>query len=131
MPHLLRPRLSEPLTIAVIAVFDHLNEKRDRVPTTVERLPSEPACGENRACAPYEVTANARHKTRARAGAVAGKEVEMMVTHRNIAEWHGKQLIDRDGEKIGKLEDVYVDVETDEPVFGTVKVETEGEELSQ
>ena len=44
-----------------------------------------------------------------------------MVTHRNIAEWHGKQLVDRDGEKIGKLEDVYVDVETDEPVFGTVK----------
>jgi uncharacterized protein YrrD len=44
-----------------------------------------------------------------------------MVTYRNIAEWRGKQLVDRDGEKIGKLEDVYVDVETDEPVFGTVK----------
>jgi hypothetical protein len=41
--------------------------------------------------------------------------------HRNLAEWHGKLLVDRDGEKIGKLEDVYVDVETDEPVFGTVK----------
>ena len=27
----------------------------------------------------------------------------------------------RDGEKIGKLEEVYVDVETDEPMFGTVK----------
>jgi uncharacterized protein YrrD len=39
----------------------------------------------------------------------------------NIAEWHGKDLFDRDGEKIGKLEDVYVDVETDEPMFGTVK----------
>jgi len=45
----------------------------------------------------------------------------MMVKHRNIAEWHGKLLVDRDGEKIGKLEGVYVDVETDEPVFGTVK----------
>jgi hypothetical protein len=55
------------------------------------------------------------------AGAVAGEEAEMMVTHRNIAEWHGKLLVDRDGEKIGKLEGVYVDVETDEPVFGTVK----------
>jgi hypothetical protein len=41
--------------------------------------------------------------------------------HQNIAEWHGKVLVDRDGEKIGKLEDVYVDVETDEPMFGTVK----------
>jgi len=38
-----------------------------------------------------------------------------------VAEWHGRMLIDRDGEKIGKLEDVYVDVETDEPQFATVK----------
>ena len=40
---------------------------------------------------------------------------------RGIAEWRGKMLIDREGAKIGKLQDVYVDVETDEPVFGTVK----------
>jgi uncharacterized protein YrrD len=39
----------------------------------------------------------------------------------NIGEWHGKTLVDRDGEKIGKLQDVYVDVETDEPQFATVK----------
>jgi sporulation protein YlmC with PRC-barrel domain len=39
----------------------------------------------------------------------------------NVAQWHGKTLVDRDGEKIGKLEDVYVDVETDEPQFATVK----------
>ena len=39
----------------------------------------------------------------------------------NVADWHGKTLIDRDGEKIGKLEDVYVDVETDEPQFATLK----------
>jgi uncharacterized protein YrrD len=44
-----------------------------------------------------------------------------MAQHQNIAEWHGKDLVDRDGEKIGKLEDVFVDVETDEPMFGTVK----------
>ena len=37
------------------------------------------------------------------------------------AQWHGKMLVDRGGDKIGKLEDVYVDVETDEPQFGTVK----------
>lgn len=30
-------------------------------------------------------------------------------------------LVDRDGTKLGKLQDVYVDVETDEPQFGTVK----------
>jgi sporulation protein YlmC with PRC-barrel domain len=39
----------------------------------------------------------------------------------NVAEWHGKMLFDRNGEKIGKLQDVYVDVETDEPQFATVK----------
>jgi uncharacterized protein YrrD len=44
-----------------------------------------------------------------------------MANIRNLAEWHGKNLIDCNGEKIGKLEDVYVDVETDEPMFGTVK----------
>src|SRR5579862_7345823 len=39
----------------------------------------------------------------------------------NIAEWHGKMLVDSAGEKIGKLQDVYVDVETDAPQFATVK----------
>ena len=39
----------------------------------------------------------------------------------NVADWHGKPLVDFDGEKIGKLEDVYVDVETDVPQFATVK----------
>jgi hypothetical protein len=39
----------------------------------------------------------------------------------NVAEWHGKMLVDSDGEKIGKLQDVYVDVENDEPQFATVK----------
>jgi hypothetical protein len=37
------------------------------------------------------------------------------------SDWLGKVLIDRDGKRIGKLHDVYVDVETDEPQFGTVK----------
>lgn len=37
------------------------------------------------------------------------------------AEWHGKMLVDRGGEKLGKLQDVYVDVETDQPQFATVK----------
>jgi hypothetical protein len=29
-----------------------------------------------------------------------------MAYHQDIGEWHGKTLIDRDGERIGKLEDV-------------------------
>jgi hypothetical protein len=44
-----------------------------------------------------------------------------MAYHQSIGEWQGKDLVDREGEKIGKLEDVYFDVETDEPMFGTVK----------
>ncbi len=43
------------------------------------------------------------------------------VTHRDLAEWQGRELVDCDGERIGKLEEVYFDVETDEPQFGTVK----------
>ncbi len=39
----------------------------------------------------------------------------------NVSEWHGKMLVDLQGEKIGKLQDVYVDVETDVPQFATVK----------
>jgi hypothetical protein len=39
----------------------------------------------------------------------------------NVADWHGRALIDVNGEKIGKLEEVYVDVETDIPQFATVK----------
>jgi hypothetical protein len=39
----------------------------------------------------------------------------------NVADWQGKLLIDCDGEKLGRLQDVYVDVENDEPQFATVK----------
>ena len=43
------------------------------------------------------------------------------MVHANLADWRGKDILDRDGEKIGKLEDVYVDTETDVEEFGTVK----------
>lgn len=39
----------------------------------------------------------------------------------NVAEWRGKRLVNLNGAKIGKLQDVYADVETDEPQFATVK----------
>jgi len=48
----------------------------------------------------------------------------------NVAEWRGKMLIDIDGEKIGKLQDVYVDVETDVPQFATVKEGVIGRHLT-
>lgn len=48
----------------------------------------------------------------------------------NVTEWRGKILIDIDGEKIGKLQDVYVDVETDVPQFATVKEGVIGRHLT-
>ena len=50
-----------------------------------------------------------------------GPDIEPTVALRDFSEWHGKDLIDRDGERIGKLEHVYFDVETDQPQFATVK----------
>jgi uncharacterized protein YrrD len=52
---------------------------------------------------------------------VGGGKEERQMKHHDIAQWHSKEPVDRDGERIGKLEDVYVDVETNEPMFGTVK----------
>ena len=46
---------------------------------------------------------------------------EASVQHRDISEWQGRELIDQNGERIGTLEAVYFDVETDTPQFGTVK----------
>lgn len=39
----------------------------------------------------------------------------------DVSDWRGKMLVDREGRNIGKLRDVYVDTDTDEPKFGTVK----------
>jgi hypothetical protein len=49
-----------------------------------------------------------------------------MATPDSLAIWTasdglGRVLIDSDGKRLGKFNDVYVDVETDEPQFGTVK----------
>ena len=46
---------------------------------------------------------------------------DQQVAEWNVADWNGKTLVDIEGEKIGKLQDVYVDVENDEPQFATVK----------
>lgn len=67
----------------------------------------------------------ARHEASGRYAGCTDEEVTMGddqgQARWSVAEWHGKMLLDRDGEKIGKLQDVYVDVETDEPQFATVK----------
>jgi hypothetical protein len=44
-----------------------------------------------------------------------------MIEVANVADWRGKDLLDRGDAKIGRLGDVYVDTETEEPIFGSVK----------
>ncbi len=51
----------------------------------------------------------------------SGPDTEATVGHQDLSAWRGRDLIDRDGERIGTLEDVYFDIETDLPQFGTVK----------
>lgn len=48
----------------------------------------------------------------------------------SFSEWRGRNLLDRDGRKIGKLQDIYVDTDTDESMFGTVKEGLIGKHLT-
>ncbi len=50
--------------------------------------------------------------------------------NRNAGGWHSEMLVDLGGEKIGKLQDVYVDVENDEPQFAAVKEGSVGRRLT-
>jgi uncharacterized protein (TIGR02271 family) len=38
----------------------------------------------------------------------------------DVREWRGRTVVDRDGEKIGKLDEIYVDRQTDEPEWALV-----------
>ncbi len=48
----------------------------------------------------------------------------------SILEWRGEDVVDPDGEKIGKLEDVYFDAASDEPVFALVSTGMLGRTLT-
>jgi hypothetical protein len=48
----------------------------------------------------------------------------------DIKQWRGEDVIDRTGEKLGKLDEVYYDTETDEPGFGAVKSGLIGKHLT-
>jgi sporulation protein YlmC with PRC-barrel domain len=39
----------------------------------------------------------------------------------DIKDWRGQDVLDSQGEKLGKLEDVYYDTESDAPAFGAIK----------
>jgi uncharacterized protein YrrD len=44
-----------------------------------------------------------------------------MIPVENIADWRGQDVVDRKGDKLGKLAEIYFDGETDEPSFIAVK----------
>ena len=44
-----------------------------------------------------------------------------MIPVENITDWRGQDVLDAVGEKLGKLEEIYFDGETDVPVFAAVK----------
>jgi PRC-barrel domain len=52
------------------------------------------------------------------------------MVYAKLGDWRGKDVLDRDGEKIGKLEEVYDDTETDVEEFGTVKEGLIGKHLT-
>src|SRR4051794_33053510 len=44
-----------------------------------------------------------------------------MSTTQNVLEWRGQELLDNDGQKIGTIEEIYLDTETDQPEWALVK----------
>jgi uncharacterized protein (TIGR02271 family) len=43
------------------------------------------------------------------------------MTTQNVTEWRGQELLDNDGEKIGTIEEIYLDTDTDRPEWALVK----------
>ena len=39
----------------------------------------------------------------------------------NVTEWRGQELLDNDGEKIGSIEEIYLDTDTNRPEWALVK----------
>ncbi len=43
------------------------------------------------------------------------------MTTQNVTEWRGQELLDNDGEKVGTIEEIYLDTDTDQPEWALVK----------
>lgn len=43
-----------------------------------------------------------------------------MASLENVLDWRGREMVDADGTKIGKIEEIYVDQETDQPEWALV-----------
>jgi sporulation protein YlmC with PRC-barrel domain len=54
---------------------------------------------------------------------------QIMLQASNLREWVGDEVRDATGTKVGQLQDVYFDIETDEPAFLVVKAGWMGRQL--
>jgi hypothetical protein len=55
---------------------------------------------------------------------------EVMIVVEDIKEWRGQDVVDAQGQKLGKLEEIYYDTETDRPAFAAVKSGTLSKHLT-
>jgi sporulation protein YlmC with PRC-barrel domain len=53
-----------------------------------------------------------------------------MIPVENIQDWRGQEVLDAVGEKLGKVEEIYFDGESDEPTFAAVKSGTFSKSLT-
>jgi uncharacterized protein (TIGR02271 family) len=49
------------------------------------------------------------------------EETTMTMSMETAAQWRGREVIDRSGDKVGKVEEIYLDTETNEPEWVLVK----------
>ena len=55
---------------------------------------------------------------------------EAMIVVDDIKEWRGQDVVDSRGQKLGKLDEIYYDTETDRPAFAAVKSGTISKHLT-
>jgi len=56
--------------------------------------------------------------------------VNTAITIEDVKEWQGQEVLDTAGEKLGKLDDVFYDAESDAPAFAGVKSGLIGKRLT-
>jgi hypothetical protein len=52
------------------------------------------------------------------------------ITIEDVKEWRGQDVLDAQGDKLGKLDEIYYDTETDLPAFAAVKSGVFGKHLT-
>src|SRR6185295_7263039 len=53
-----------------------------------------------------------------------------MTTQHDVRTWRGRTVVDRDGDKVGKVEDVYLDRRSEEPEWLAIKTGLFGSNVS-